>query len=255
MKLEELKHLEIKFETADILPPPFSHQILLTFDFKKDFIDTKFEIAYTYRDELTDEEILEEGFNGEEDLAWAGEISNEWQNPIWKLLAFTPEKSNKKGLKEEQNFLDLSINNKLFGNPQNQEEWEYLLQELTQTVYETYGKESPFKLIFKNLGSNNRISIFELTLNYSNRKVEAFTEINGERIPRSLPWEEASDLLGQVFVGEFLTDKASKKEPHTLGKFISIGDGYWYEFTKSLRNPNGNRNYITSLYERFEEYF
>ena len=255
MKLEELNYLEIKFETADILPPPFSHQILLTFDFKKDFIETKFEIAYTYRDELTDEEILEEGFNGEEDLAWAGEISNEWQKPIWKLVAFTPEKSNKKGLKEEQNFLELSINEKPFGNPQNQEEWEYLLQELTQTVYETYGKENPFKLIFKNLGSNSRVSIFELILHYTNRKVEAFTEIDGERINRSLPWEEASDLLGQVFIGEFLTEKASKKEPQTLGKFISVGDGYWYEFTKSLRNPNGNRNYITSLYERFEEYF
>ena len=107
MKLEELKHLEIKFETADILPPPFSHQILLTLDFKNECIDTKFEIAYTYRNELTDEEILEEGFNGEEDLAWAGEISNEWQKPLWKLLAFTPDKSNKKGLKEEQNFIEI----------------------------------------------------------------------------------------------------------------------------------------------------
>jgi hypothetical protein len=255
MKLEELKHLEIKFETADILPPPFSHQILLTFDFKKDFIDTKFEIAYTYRDELTDEEILEEGFNGEEDLAWAGEISNAWKAPILKLLAFTPEKSNKKGLKEEQNFLELNINEKPFGNPQNQEEWEYLLQELAQTVYETYGKESPFKLIFKNLGSNNKISVFELNLHYTDRKVEAFTEINGVKTTRSMPWEEASDLLGQVFVGDFITEKASKKVPQTLGKFISIGDGYWYEFTKSLKNPNGNRNYVTSLYERFEEYF
>jgi hypothetical protein len=255
MKLEELKHLEVKFETADILPPPFSHQILLTLDFKKDFIETKFEIAYTYRDELTDDEILEEGFNGEEDLAWAGEISNAWRDPLWKLLAFTPEKSNKKALREEQNFLEISINEKPFGNPQNQEEWEYLLQELTQTVYETYGKEMPFKLIFKNLGSNDNVSIFELILHYADRKVEALTETNGERTNRSLPWEEASDLLGQVFIGEFLTEKASKNEPKALGKYISIGDGYWYEFTKSLKNPNGNRTYITSLYERFEEYF
>jgi hypothetical protein len=113
----------------------------------------------------------------------------------------------------------------------------------------------PFKLIFKNLGSNNKVSIFELILHYTNRKVEAFTEINGEKVSRSLPWEEASDLLGQVFIGEFFFYFASKKEPQTLGKFISIGDGYWYEFTMSLRNPNGNRNYITTLYERFEEYF
>jgi len=255
MLITELKHLEIKFETADILPPPFSHQILLSLDFQNDFIDTKFEIAYTYRDELSDEEILDEGFTGEENVAWAGELSNAWKVPILELLAQMPEKSNQKAIQEEQNFLELVVNGKTYGNPKNQEEWEYLLQELSQAVYETYGKELPFSLTFKKVDSNKSVSIFELILHYTDRRVEAYTEVDSMKRSRSLTWEEASELIGQVFVGDFFPDKASKNEPKSIGKFITVGDGLWYEFTKSLKNPNGNRAYITSLYQRFEEYF
>lgn len=254
MKVEKLTQLEIKFETADILPPPFSHQILLTLDFKENFIDTKFEIAYTYRDELTDEEILEEGFTGNEDLAWAGELSKAWEAPILALVGKTSEKFNTKALEEEQNFLEINVNQKLKGNPVNQETWEYLLQELTQSVYETYGKEAPFKLIFKRIEKDKSTSTFELNLHYTDRKVEAYTIQDGIQDPKNIAWEEASDLLQHIFIGDFITDKAQKAEPKTVGKFLSIGDGFWYEFTKSLKNPNGNRAYIVDLYERFEAY-
>lgn len=254
MKVEKLNQLELKFETADILPPPFSHQILLTLDFKEKFIDTKFEIAYTYRDELTDEEILEEGFTGNEDLAWAGELSKAWEAPILNLINKSPEKFNLKALEEEQNFLEINVNKTLKGNPQNQEAWEYLLQELTQAVYETYGKEAPFKMIFKKIDKDKSTSTFELNLHYTDRRVEAYSITESSKMAKELVWEEASDLLQNVFIGDFITDKAMKNEPKTVGKFLSVGDGFWYEFTKSLKNPNGNRAYIVNLYEMFESY-
>ncbi len=255
MKVEKLNQLELKFETADILPPPFSHQILLTLDFKEKFIDTKFEIAYTYRDELTDEEILEEGFTGNEDLAWAGELSKAWEAPILNLISKSPERFNTKALEEEQNFLEININKSFKGNPQNQEAWEYLLQELTQAVYETYGKEAPFKMIFKKIDKDKSTSTFELNLHYTDRRVEAYSITESSKTAKDLVWEEASDLLQNVFIGDFITDKAMKNEPKTVGKFLSVGDGFWYEFTKSLKNPNGNRAYIVNLYEMFESYF
>ena len=137
MQTNNIKQIQIKFETADIMPPPFSHQVILTMNFEENTINTVFDIAYTYRDELTDEEILEEGFTGEEDLAWAGEISNAWQKPIFELLSHTPEKPNQKALNEEQNFFELAIDGKVYGNPKNQDRWEFLLQELMQAAYET----------------------------------------------------------------------------------------------------------------------
>lgn len=254
MQTNNIKQIQIKFETADIMPPPFSHQVILTMDFEENAINTVFDIAYTYRDELSDEEILEEGFTGEEDLAWAGEISNAWAKPIFELLSHTPEKPNQKALNEEQNFFEISINGVLYGNPKNQDRWEFLLQELMQAAYETYGKEMPFKLVFRKIEQRNMFSELELILHYTDRKVECNTIVEDQKQSRSLTWEEASDIVTNVFIGEFITDKASKNEPKSIGKFLSVGDGYWYEFTKSLKNPNGNKGYIIELYERFEEY-
>lgn len=254
MQTNNINQIQIKFETADMIPPPFSHQVILNLDFQTDSINTTLDISYTYRDELTDEEILEEGFTGDEDLAWAGELSKVWENPILDLLTKTSEKPNQKALGEEQNFFELSINGKAWGNPPNQEAWEYLLQELMQASFETYGKEMPFKLIFKKIEQNKSSSQFDLILHYTTRTVEAYSQIGEDKRKRSLVWEEATDLIGHVFIGEFIPEKASKNEPKNVGKFLSVGDGLWYECTKSLKNPNGNRSYIIELYQRFEEY-
>ena len=254
MQTNNIKQIQIKFETADIMPPPFSHQVILTMDFEEKGINTIFDIAYTYRDELSDEEILEEGFTGEEDLAWAGEISNAWKKSILYLLSHTPEEPNQKALNEEQNFFELSIDGNIYGNPKNQDRWEYLLQELMQAAYETYGKEMPFKLIFRKLEQRNTFSELALILHYTNRTVECNTIINDQKQSRSISWEEASNIVTNVFVGEFIPEKATKNIPKSVGKFLWIGDGLWYEFTKSLKNPNGNKGYIPELYERFEEY-
>jgi hypothetical protein len=254
MQTNNIKQIQIKFETADIIPPPFSNQVILSLDFQANLIKTTLDLAYTYRDELTDEEILEEGFTGDEDLAWAGELAGVWKEPILSLLSKTPEKPNQKALDEEQNFLELSIDGKILGTPKNQEAWEYLLQELMQACLETYGKESPFRLIFKKIEQNKSFTQFDLILHYSTRTIEAYTEIYQEKQKRSLLWEEATDLIGHVFIGEFVPDKAQKNEPKNAGKFLWIGDGLWYECTKSLKNPNGNRGYMIELYQRFEEY-
>lgn len=254
MKVDTIQQLEIKFETADILPPPFSHQILLTLAFKQDFIDIKFEIAYTYREELSDEEILEEGFSGDDDLAWAGELSNAWKEPILALIAKTSDKFNTKALEEEQNFIEISVNKTITGHPINQQDWEYLLQELTQATYETYGKEAPFKMLFKKIEKDKTTNTFELNLNYTDRQVSSFSEVNEEKTPNVITWEEANALIQHVFIGEFIPEKATKNEPKSVGKFITLGDGLWYECTKSLKNPNGNRSYIIELYQSIEEY-
>jgi hypothetical protein len=94
MKLSELKHLEIKFETADILPLHlFTSNIACRF--WEDFID----VEIIYRDRLTDEEILEEGFNGEENLAGLVKF-NAWHSQF-EIIGF----HNKRNLKEKNKIL------------------------------------------------------------------------------------------------------------------------------------------------------
>jgi hypothetical protein len=61
MEINQLSSLVIKFETADMVGAPFSHQILLKMQFAGQGIGVDFQIAYIDREDLSEEEILEEG--------------------------------------------------------------------------------------------------------------------------------------------------------------------------------------------------
>lgn len=251
MEINQLSSLEIRFETADIIGAPFSHQILLTMQFSDKGIGVDFQIAYIDREDLSEEEILEEGFTLNDDYSWKGIIDNAWVNPIQELLKKTPQKYNHKALEEEMNFLEIEVNQQSSGNPLNQNEWEYLLQELIQAIYETSQKEAPFHLEYRKIDKDKNVSNFELNLYYSKRQAEGINSI-GKNAVKTITWEQANAILQQVFIGEFIPDAALKNDPKHTGKYLSVGDGYWYEFTKSLKRPNGNKGYLTELEKTFD---
>lgn len=253
MDIKKLESLVIKFETADMIPPPFSHQILLETKPSGKGIEVDFQIAYIYREELSEEEIIEEGFTLNDDYAWKGLLDMPWIAPLQNLLTQTPNRFNNKALEEEQSFLEISVNNQHTGTPQNQEEWEYFLQELIQAIYETSQKEAPFHLDYRKIGKDKTIQNFELNLYYAVRKAEGITTTNGTNPEvREITWEEANNIIQNVFIAEFIQESALKSEPKNTGKYLAIGDGLWYEFGKSLKRPHGNKGYLSELERTFD---
>lgn len=247
MQTNTLMSLDIKFETADIIPAPFSHQIVVKASLDKPTIPLSFQILYTYRDDLTEEEILEEGFTLKDNFSWEGQLDAAWREPILKLIEQTPEKFTNKGLEEEENFFEITLNNQEKGVPKNQESWEYLLQELMQAVFETAEKEAPLYLIFVEIDQQKKVSSLEISLQFAQRKANAYTMDGENKTEKEIDWELAKDVIQLVFIGEFIPEKATTNEPKNTGKYLSTGDGIWYEFTKSLKNPNGNRYYLHDL--------
>ena len=61
LKTDDIIRLELDYDSGT-LPPPFSHTFKLRIGFAKNFINTQFDIQYTDRDEITEEEIYGEGF-------------------------------------------------------------------------------------------------------------------------------------------------------------------------------------------------
>ena len=253
MQPTTLMSLDIKFETADIIPAPFSHQIVIKAELDKPQLPLSFEILYTYRDDLSEEEILEEGFTSNDNFTWKGQLDNSWKESILQLVAQTPDKFSSKALEEESNFLEVTFNRNEKGVPKNQESWEYLLQELMQAVFETAEKEAPLYIIFVEIDQQKKANVLEVSLQFAKRKAVAFLSNETEKQEKDLEWEMAKELIHLVFVGEFLPEKATTVEPKTPGKFISTGDGIWYEFSKSLKNPNGNRYYLNDLTATWKE--
>jgi hypothetical protein len=128
MEINQLSSLVIKFETADMVGAPFSHQILLKMQFAGQGIEVDFQIAYIDREDLSEEEILEEGFSLNDDYSWKGQIDNAWLEPIKEILKKTPNKFNHKALEEEMNFFEIEVNQQSAGNPINQTDWEYFFK-------------------------------------------------------------------------------------------------------------------------------
>jgi hypothetical protein len=251
MEINQLSSLVIKFETADMVGAPFSHQILLKMQFAGQGIEVDFQIAYIDREDLSEEEILEEGFSLNDDYSWKGQIDNAWLEPIKEILKKTPNKFNHKALEEEMNFFEIEVNQQSAGNPINQTDWEYFFQELIQAIYETSQKEAPFHLEYRRIDKDKNVKNFELNLYYAKRQAEGINSI-GKTDSKPITWAQANAIIQQVFIGEFIPDAALKNEPKHTGKYISVGDGYWYEFTKSLKRPNGNKGYLTELEKTFD---
>ncbi|MBP6387291.1 MAG: hypothetical protein KA313_02990 [Pseudarcicella sp.] len=251
--MSDFKQVEIFFETASIIPAPFSNRIDLKIIHKGDTLSVDFTIHFTDREDLSEEEIYEEGFTPNDDYSWKGDLSIAWAASINNLISNTGQSLKKKVEEEQDNYLLLKINGKEAPHPTNENDWEYLLQELTQAVYETSQKERNLTIKYIKIDPNQLSKSLSIDLFFSTRKVLAISQIGEVELSKNLAWEEAKDLVQQVYVGEFFPEIAQAKTPNKPGKYLYIGDEYWYEFNKSIKNPSGNKKYIANLLTMFDE--
>ncbi len=231
-------NLIIKFETSDSIPAPFSYQVIFQTN-QSQLID--FQLHYTNREELSDEEIEQEGFTKGDDFAWKGELNEVWKTVIEDALNST--KFKKEAGNEFEDFWEISVDGVIKGIPTDSEKWGFLLQELQQAVFETAKKEKPFEMYFLNIVNNRIVTNTEFQVHFSNRKATATSQ--EQRI--ILEWEDATAIIEKVFLGEFLPEKAIATFPVKNGKYLNFGDEIWYQIGPSIKNPHGNKGYLKEL--------
>ncbi|MFP4091222.1 MAG: hypothetical protein ACLFT3_13020, partial [Cyclobacteriaceae bacterium] len=222
---QHIKILEINAETL-IAPPPFSHYYRIFVNFTSDIPQVDFNIAYSGREQLGEEEILEEGFTLADDFSWQGELPKNWKFAIFEQLRKT------KSLFEEakphaQQLLELSITyengEQTSGVPSNSESWEYFSQELIQAIYELGQKELPLEIIYlENSGKSDSLRI-RLQPSFSFRKVRAEKEENGKKDKKEHEWEQLKPLLEAIYRPDYDAEKASDQPPKKPGKYLMPG--------------------------------
>lgn len=223
----------LKYQTSENIPPPFAHAIELSGEISQNKeLSVFFELTYLDRDQLTEEEILDEGFSMTDDFSWKGALPDVWKDILYgNLKSARPLKI--KGLEPHQNFWQLDFDGQSF-YPSNSEKLTYLIEEIQQAVFEKAGRELPLDLIFfKNqAGETKEVAI---KASFVERSLEITRTENGLTGRTSiLPWEELNFILKNTFAGEFIMDTAFNQKPSHKGTFVNIGDGYWYELGKSL---------------------
>ncbi|WP_209331933.1 hypothetical protein [Lunatimonas salinarum] len=232
LKSEDIIRLELDYSTGDI-PPPFNHVYKLKLSFDRNFVNTQFDLTYLHREELSEAEITNEGFTLEDDFKFVGEIPKIWEAPFKKLYSQS-KWSNQKQLGDNGGIrlLAKDLHGKLVRSiPSNQNEWQYLAQEFVQAIYEVSKRESPLQIRFKSI-TTDHVWLYDMTVKFATRKIDL--SLNGS--PLSLGWEEAKDLLANIYLPDYDYEIAKASEPTKRGNYIDVGDGLWHDFSKGVHN-------------------
>lgn len=222
----------LKYQTAENIPAPFAHAIEINGSFNQE-LELSFELTYLDREELTEDELFDEGFSLADDFSWSGTLPKVWSDVVFGSLKSANELFIK-SLEPHQDFWQVDFNGKSF-YPKNTDAFKYLIEELQQAVYEKAGREASLKLTFLKNQSDENIEVF-VSASFVERKLQLVrTNLNsGLSETKVLAWNELNFILKNTFSGEFEAEFAQSKKPLHKGLFLNAGDEIWYEVGKSL---------------------
>nr|MBI1230982.1 hypothetical protein [Cytophagales bacterium] len=249
LKSEDIIRLEVEYQTGEV-PPPFSHFFKLKLSFEKRFVNTQFEVTYTEREDLSVEEIVNEGFTENDDFKFVGEIPKVWQQEFLSLYSRS-KWSHQKMLGPEGGVKVLAkdLHGKIVRSiPLNADEWHYLTQEYIQAIYEVSKREAPLMIRYKEITSD-KVWMYELTFRFAVRKIEL--RINGAL--RELEWERAKELVANIYLPDYDYEIGKASEPTKRGTYIDCGDGIWHDFRTGVFNLDESFDAKGKIQEEFEK--
>lgn len=218
----------IRFQTAPVVPAPFAHFYTLKMDIQSaEDLRVDFDIRYTDRQELSEDEIFDEGFSMDDDYKWKGNLPTVWIKEFQDILS-TSKIIRKREESEFEDFIEIELdeNDKSVTiYPVDKERWSYFLQEMMQAIFETGGREKPFELTFLNISEEGKTAI-DLKASFGKKE---FTLIKNAGTARKLEWDQLQKIMDTIYKAEFVPDNASESKPSKKGKYITAGDGLWYE--------------------------
>jgi hypothetical protein len=241
-----LSGLVLEYDSG-IIPPPYSHVFRLSLDWSKGDLYVELDLHYTDREDLTQDEILDEGFTQNDDYSYKGLLNSIWIKNI--KAEFEKSKWSGKSLEEG----GISINPVENGKetkakiPANQEEWQLTAQDLIQAIYETTKKEVPLTVHYRQV-DNETSRNSSITIHFSTREV--LFDLDGKS--RAINWEYAIQLMKLIFTPDYNYEIAKTESGKKRGAYIECGDGYWHELGKGVINIDPSYDAVSKIREGFE---
>lgn len=247
--------LDIQYYTL-LLPPPYSYAYGLALTLTEDGVRVVLDWRYTDRDELTDEEIADEGFIADDDFFWKGTLPAVWESALQALLRDTQWVSE---TATDDSALSATLTRSsevvASGSPGNRQEWEYFLQELVQAIYEAAQRERPLQIAYRRVERDGAPVQVHWEASFLHRHFALTRLVNGRKQEQPLDWHRLRPLLRVWYVPDYDLEQATADLPHRAGEYVDPGDGLWYQLDKAVVNP-GKTNALKTLREtirHFEE--
>lgn len=227
--------LKINCETSPNVPPPYSHRYQLVIDENASHLILSFEQIYTDRDELEEDEILEEGFQLNDDFSWRGKLENVWKQQLDSLLEktrlhTTPGGGDYTVLIESEH---AGQTTKGFVGQNETHNWIYLIQELKQAIYETERIEAPLSIDYLHLKEDQETHIV-LKGEFAERQ---FTVRVNDRPLEKWDWSVLQETINLLFNDtEIDPEKMLKGKPRYEGYYLQLPGMGWYALGKGIRS-------------------
>lgn len=257
---QEVRSFQVRFDAGNLVPPPYHYAYTLEVDLADKNTPANYAIRYLHREELSEEEILDEGFTPNDDWSWKGTLPQNWRNALLEQIKKQswPTKPEKPG--EGEAALEIRLlgedEKALFdGKPADIASWEYFLQELIQAMYEISGKEAPFELIYREIKRDETYEI-QLKASFAERSMQAKELHNGQEANNIQPdWKLLKNLMKTIYVPDYDYENAREQEPKKRGKYIFTGEGLWFKFGDSLIEPDKKSKSLDRLEDSLKGLF
>jgi len=252
MKLEindpgDIREIVFQYDTGEI-PPPYCFRYRLNVMFEKKQPEILFNLEYYDRDELTEDEIFDEGFSNNDNFEWKGRIPLLWNDLIIdKIIRAGWKKSNKQT--EQASTAEMSVRMRYTdGNserlwPEQIKTWEDFLQEVIQAIFEVSNREMPLAVQYLEIKKENEFVEKQLIFEFAEQNVLVEVKTNNEKSRNySLNWETGKKIMKTIFFPDYDMEMAIDKKPDIPGVFIDPGMGLWFDMNKSIHSPNSKKD-------------
>jgi len=260
MKLEindskDFREVVFQYESGEI-PPPYCFRYRLNVIFESKQPEILFNLEYYDREELTEEEVIDEGFSLDDDFHWKGRIPILWNDVILdKILRASWKKSNK--LNEQVNTAEMSVRIRYTdGNserlwPEQLKTWEDFMQEVIQAIFEISDREMPLEVRYLEIDKNNECVEKQLTFEFAELNILVDVRINNEKVRNySLNWESGKKIMKTIFFPDYEMELAIDKKPDKPGSFIDPGMGLWFDMGKAVHSPNAKKDSSKKIFDQ-----
>lgn len=248
IKSQDLARLEFSFDSG-IIPPPYAHIFKLSIDLGNSELAASLDLMYTDRDELSEEDILNEGFTMDDDFHYNGQVNKVWEKPLRELFDKTRWVSSST---TQEGGIEMKARDKSgnlhVGTPSNQQEWQFLAQDVIQAIYEEAKRELPLQIRYLIITSEVTSSI-NITMHFSDRKVSL--KINDNAVEGD--WVETKSLLSHIFLPDYDYNAAKETTPSKRGQYIETGDDYWHDVNNGLINIDDSFDAVNKIKSSFAD--
>lgn len=234
--------------TTQNQPAPYAYTQVFGLSVQGHSLTVSFEMKYLDRDELSADEIYDEGFTEQDDYTWTGQLGGTWVDEYLKVIERTTYR--KSPAKDQPLVIGINQNNhsEPAQYPSEYEMWEYFTQELAQAVFEASGRELPLKIRFKTISKSGETEY--AVEGYFAQRTAKVRRLDGEI---ELPWHKLKSIIKTVFMPDYLPELAVDREPKKRGTFISMEDGVWYKVGYAVLEPSKKSSTLIRLEELIAE--